>query len=63
MMQQNTMRTIPVNRKGQQDEWSALINLQNASADKRDRARKMEEDTKKKAYLQELMGNIEVKQK
>ena len=45
------MRQIPINRKGDQDEWAALINLQNASGDKRDRARKIEEANKKKAYL------------
>jgi hypothetical protein len=45
---QHTTRSFPKNRHGQVDEWSALIELQNQSADKREKQKKAEEHIKKK---------------
>ena len=44
---QNTQRMIPKNKHGQLDEWSALIELQHQSADKRERQKKVEEKNRK----------------
>jgi hypothetical protein len=52
---------IPKNKHGQLDEWSALIQLQNQSADKRDRQKKIEEKSRKEAYLRELQTDMEMK--
>ena len=54
---------IPKNKHGQLDEWSALIQLQHQSADKRESQKKVEEKNKKQAYLRELQTNMEMKKK
>jgi len=44
-----------------QDEWSALIQLQNEVAEKEIQAKKAKEALKKRAYLSELQNNIDHK--
>ena len=58
-----SVREIPKNRKGVQDEWGAIIALQNEIAAKGEMTKKLQNKQKQKQYLAELQGEIEGKQK
>ena len=57
------MRTIPQVRGGVNDQWKALIDLQNDHADRRDNQINFIEKQKKLSYLQGIQRVIETNQK
>lgn len=50
----NARRHVPKNRQGLNDEWSALIALQNEAMVRREQSEKQHESMKKRQYLEEL---------
>jgi hypothetical protein len=56
-------RHMPKNRQGLQDEWGALIALQNDAMLRREQADKEAEAAKKRQYLQDLQSTIQRQRK